>query len=68
MDQYAKAIGEGIGGVIGELGEGVIIAVLALKQQPEFDATSFDKTINECLRQAEAAGKKTTVSFLKQLL
>jgi len=68
MDQYAKAIGEGVGGVIGELGEGVIIAVLALKQQPGFDSASFDRAITECLERADALGKQTTVNFLKQLL
>ncbi|KTT53112.1 hypothetical protein SB11R_00185 [Pseudomonas oryzihabitans] len=68
MDQYTKAIGEGISGVIGELGEGVIIAVLALKQQPGFDAASFDKVITDCLERADADGKQTTVNFLRQLL
>jgi hypothetical protein len=68
MDKYAQAIGQGIGGVIGELAEGVMIAVHALKQQPGFDAASFDKVISDSAARADILGKQTTVAFLKELL
>ncbi|KTT32561.1 hypothetical protein SB18R_04240 [Pseudomonas oryzihabitans] len=68
MDKYAEAIGQGIGGVIGELAEGVMIAVHALKQQPGFDAASFDKVIADSLERANGLGKQTTAAFLKELL